>query len=51
MPAFRIMNDRTLSELAEARPRNESDLLAVRGIGPAIVRKYGAAILRIVAES
>ena len=50
MPAFRVFNDHTLEAVAAARPRNEQDLLAVSGIGPALVKKYGDALLRIVAE-
>ncbi|MES1241937.1 MAG: DNA topoisomerase 3 [Acidobacteriota bacterium] len=48
VPAFRILTDRTLTELAAARPGDEVELLAVRGIGPALVGKYGKEILGIL---
>jgi DNA topoisomerase-3 len=49
VPAFRILTDRAVTALAATRPRNETDLLNVPGIGPTIVQKYGAEILGIVA--
>jgi superfamily II DNA helicase RecQ len=48
VPAFQILPDRTLAALAAERPRNEVDLLNVRGIGPKIVQKYGQELLRLV---
>ncbi len=48
MPAFRVFPDRTLRALAEQRPRSESELLAVSGVGPALAKKYGDKILSIV---
>jgi superfamily II DNA helicase RecQ len=51
MPAFRIFGDRTLAAIAAARPRDEDALLELPGLGPALVRRYGKAILGICAES
>jgi DNA topoisomerase-3 len=48
VPAFRILTDRAVNALAASRPRSESDLLNVPGIGPTIVTKYGREILGIV---
>ncbi len=48
MPAFRVFPDRTLRALAEQQPRNESELLAVKGVGPGLTKKYGQKILSIV---
>ncbi|HET9211358.1 MAG TPA: ATP-dependent DNA helicase RecQ [Thermoanaerobaculia bacterium] len=48
VPAFRILTDRAVAALAATRPRTESDLLNVPGIGPTIVQKYGREILGIV---
>ena len=48
IPAFRILTNRTLDELARAKPTDEESLLAVKGIGPAIVGKYGEEILGIL---
>jgi superfamily II DNA helicase RecQ len=45
VPAFRIFSDRTLLALAATRPRDESSLLGVPGIGPALLKRYGSTIL------
>jgi DNA topoisomerase III len=50
VPAFRILTDRTLIGIVHARPKDESELLDVSGIGPALLEKYGRALLSIVAE-
>ncbi len=51
MPAFRIFGDRTLRNIASSFPRNDSDLLAVPGIGMATVEKYGAQIYHLVSST
>ena len=48
VPAFRIFNDRTLQGIVEARPKEESDLLEVAGVGPGLLGKYGRALLELV---
>jgi ATP-dependent DNA helicase RecQ len=48
VPPYVVFDDRTLREVAAARPASEADLLAVRGVGPAKAERYGAAILEIV---
>ena len=48
VPPFRVFNDQALSELALYRPANRAELLAVRGIGNAIARNYGAKILEVI---
>jgi DNA topoisomerase-3 len=50
VPAFRILTDRTLIGIVHARPKDESELLDVSGIGPALLEKYGRALLSIVAR-
>ncbi len=50
IPAFRIMSDRALRAIAAERPNNEDALLAVRGIGPALIRTFGEKILEIIKE-
>jgi DNA topoisomerase-3 len=47
IPAFRIFSDRTLMAIATEIPHDEEALLAVRGMGPTLVRKYGEEILAI----
>jgi ATP-dependent DNA helicase RecQ len=49
VPAYVIAHDRTLRELAEARPRSAQELLDVPGFGPHKAEKFGAEFLRIIA--
>ena len=48
VPAFRILTDRTLKELAARRPASAAELLAVPGIGISTVEKYASQIYRLV---
>ena len=48
VPAYVVCNDATLYDLARLRPIDDDELLAVPGIGPVKVEKYGAAILAII---
>ncbi|MCW5965858.1 MAG: DNA topoisomerase 3 [Bryobacterales bacterium] len=48
VPAFRIFSDKTLEGLALARPSDEDELLMVTGLGPALVRRHGAALLKVL---
>jgi ATP-dependent DNA helicase RecQ len=48
VPAYCVLQDRTLIELARRRPSTDSELLATPGIGPAKLEKYGAEILRVL---
>ncbi len=45
VPAYVVLHDRTIAALAAARPRNPKQLLAIDGMGPAKVEKFGEAIL------
>ncbi|MEM1041171.1 MAG: ATP-dependent DNA helicase RecQ [Bacteroidota bacterium] len=49
VPPYVVFNDRTLEALARARPQNDEDLLAVKGIGPAKLERYGADLLALLA--
>ena len=51
VPAFRIMSDKVLTAIAEEQPRTAAELLAISGIGLALVEKYGAQIYRILNET
>jgi DNA topoisomerase-3 len=51
VPAFRILTDRALLGIAEARPKSEAQLLGVAGMGMALLEKYGRALLGIVARA
>jgi superfamily II DNA helicase RecQ len=48
IPAFRILTDQVLLSMAEDRPANDEDLLAISGVGMATVKKYGPQIIKIV---
>ena len=47
-PAYVVAHDRTLREIALARPRSEAELALVWGLGPGKQEKYGEAILDCV---
>ena len=49
VPAYVVLHDRALKALAETRPRNPNQLLAIDGIGPAKVERFGEAILALCA--
>ncbi|MGA3324428.1 MAG: ATP-dependent DNA helicase RecQ [Terriglobia bacterium] len=51
VPAFRIFTDRALSGLVNLRPRTNSEMLAVPGVGLRIAEKYGNEIRRILHAS
>ena len=45
VPAYVIFSNRTLEELARAKPRTEGELLGVPGIGPSRLEEFGGDIL------
>lgn len=47
MPAYIIAHDTLLELIATRKPQTESQLLAINGMGPAKLAKYGPDILRI----
>ncbi|MFI5306492.1 MAG: RecQ family ATP-dependent DNA helicase [Polyangiales bacterium] len=49
VPPYIIASDRSLRDLSTLRPRDERELLAVHGIGPAKAARYGAGFLQVVA--
>jgi ATP-dependent DNA helicase RecQ len=48
LPAFCVFHDRTLEEIARARPADEQALARVPGIGPHKIARYGAAVLELL---
>ena len=50
VPAYVVFPDAVLIALATQHPRNEAQLLAVPGIGPAKLASYGADALEIIAQ-
>ncbi len=51
VPAYVVLHDSTLEAIAENCPRNESDLIAIAGMGPTKCERYGAEILKLCAAS
>jgi ATP-dependent DNA helicase RecQ len=49
VPAYVILHDKTLRELAARRPANPADLLDIPGIGQAKAERYGEALLLLMA--
>jgi ATP-dependent DNA helicase RecQ len=50
VPAYIVFSDAVLVRMAEARPTDEAGLLAIAGIGPAKLARYGDAFLRVLRE-
>jgi superfamily II DNA helicase RecQ len=51
VPAQVIFHDATLAAVAEARPADRAALMAVPGLGPLKVERYGDELLALVARS
>jgi ATP-dependent DNA helicase RecQ len=49
VPAYIVLNDRSLRELAARRPASADEMLEISGIGPAKLERYGEAFLRALA--
>jgi len=49
VPAYVILHDKTLTELAVRRPTSIDELLRIPGIGQAKAERYGEALLQLVA--
>jgi DNA helicase-2/ATP-dependent DNA helicase PcrA len=50
VPAYVVFHDATLAAIADRRPVSERDLLAVPGVGPAKLDRYGEDVSAIVRE-
>jgi superfamily II DNA helicase RecQ len=48
VPAFVVFDNKVLRSVARARPTSRDQLLAVAGVGPTKLERYGAAVLEIV---
>jgi ATP-dependent DNA helicase RecQ len=51
VPAFVVLHDATLRELATAKPASEEDLAAVKGFGPTKLERYADDVLAVIAAS
>jgi len=50
VPAYVVFSDATLLAMAEAQPMTQAGLLAVPGVGPIKLERYGTAFLEVLAE-
>jgi len=50
VPRHVVLHDTTLAAVAEAQPRDLDGLLALPGLGPVKVDRYGGDLLTLVAE-
>jgi len=46
VPAYIVFSDKTLRAIAEARPSTPQELLAISGVGPLKLERYGEAFLK-----
>jgi ATP-dependent DNA helicase RecQ len=50
VPAYIVFSDAVLARMADVRPADEAGLLAIAGVGPAKLARYGQAFLRVLRE-
>jgi DNA topoisomerase III len=50
VPAFRVMTNRALVAIADARPATPSALGAVKGVGPKLLQSYGSQLVALCAR-
>jgi ATP-dependent DNA helicase RecQ len=50
VPPYVICHDKTLIELAAARPASRAEMANVAGVGEAKLDRYGPAFLTVIAE-
>jgi ATP-dependent DNA helicase RecQ len=50
VPAYIVFSDAVLTRMAATRPEDEAGLLAIPGVGPAKLARYGSAFLRVLRE-
>ena len=50
MPAYVVLHDATLRELASLRPQTLDELAGVKGFGPVKVERYGDDLLAVLAS-
>ena len=51
IPAYWVLTQRTLLEIADTCPTTKEELLAVTGFGPAKWKQYGEEILKLIEEN
>jgi ATP-dependent DNA helicase RecQ len=50
VPPFVVASDRTLRDMARIKPRDETELLTVHGMGPVKITRYGEGFLGLLRE-
>jgi ATP-dependent DNA helicase RecQ len=50
VPAYIVFSDKVLLEMLDRRPRNAAQLLAVPGVGPAKLERYGERFLELLED-
>ena len=50
VPAYVVLHDATLRDLAATQPSSLHELAAVKGFGPAKIERYGDDILSVVSD-
>ena len=51
VPAYVVLHDATLRELATAKPTSEADLAGVKGFGPAKLERYADDVLAVISAA
>jgi DNA helicase-2/ATP-dependent DNA helicase PcrA len=50
VPAFVVLHDTTINDIAAAQPASERELARISGIGPTKLERYGADILAVISD-
>lgn len=50
VPAYVIFHDATLNEIAQTKPKNEYELLAIQGMGKLKLERFGSDLLSIISQ-
>jgi ATP-dependent DNA helicase RecQ len=50
VPAYVVFSDATLLEMAAARPKTDAELLAVSGVGPTKLERYGDQFISLIRQ-
>ena len=48
MPPYVVFNDKTLAEMAQKMPTDDSEFLGVSGVGFSKLTKYGAPFMQLI---
>ena len=51
VPAYIVLHDATLRELAAVRPRTMSELASIKGLGPTKLERYGDDLLALLGSA